>query len=282
MERLLDLSALAFFFLFVYATTNRRSVVASGSGNSSFPDGLREAQTQVFVETVHQVVQKIRKGDIDGRKWDKVALVGFSIGAIVANSISAQYPLDLSAIVLHGVSWDPSWIYPAFLSGLQQPAAQIDPDRWGQVPPQYQTQPTREARLTACFYGSFDPGVLEHDFNQRDFDSLGAAMTLTYHLVHAPEYQGPVFLGIGESKSYAGVQRVHQILLLMLRYPVDDSTFCGGTKCIGQPYEVYNRYPKATDHVVKVYKETGHLVLFHRAGLQLMEDSLHFLEAHGF
>jgi len=32
----------------------------------------------------------------------------------------------------------------------------------------------------------------------RDFDTLGAAITFTYHLVKAPEYKGPVFLGIGD------------------------------------------------------------------------------------
>ena len=152
------------------------------------------------METIHQVIQKLRSGEINQVKWKKVALVGFSIGAIVANSISQQYPADLDAIVLHGVSWDTSWIYPAFLSGLQQSAVQIDPIKWAHLPATYQTQPTRAARQAACFYGSFDPGVLEPDFLYRDFDSLGAAMTFTYHLVSAPEFHGPVFLGIGESE----------------------------------------------------------------------------------
>ena len=31
----------------------------------------------------------------------------------------------------------------------------------------------------------------------RDFDTMGAAITFTYHLVEAPEFKGPVFLGIG-------------------------------------------------------------------------------------
>ncbi|CAO1604876.1 hypothetical protein XANCAGTX0491_008417 [Xanthoria calcicola] len=231
-----------------------------GVGNSSFPDGLRESQTQVYVETVHQVIQQLRDGKVAGVKWRKIALVGFSIGGIVANSLSAQYPSDLNAIVLHGISWDTTWVYPAFLSGLQSPAARIDPGRWGSIPPQYQTQSTREAREASIFYGSFDRGILEADFYYRDFASLGAAMTFTYHLVDAPEYRGPVFLGIGEN----------------------DSTFCGGTKCIGQPYELYNRYPEASNHTVQVYESTGHLILFHHAGAQLMEDSLHFLKAHGF
>lgn len=127
--------------------------------------------------------------------------MGFSIGGIVANSISQQYPSDLDVIILHGISWNTSWIYPAFLSGLQQPAVQIDPVKWAHLPATYQTQPTLAARQAACFYGSFDPGILESDFHYRDFASLGASITFTYHLVSAPEFDGPVFLGIGESKS---------------------------------------------------------------------------------
>ncbi|KAI4259645.1 MAG: hypothetical protein L6R42_004475, partial [Xanthoria sp. 1 TBL-2021] len=197
---------------------------------------------------------------VAGVKWNKIALVGFSIGATVANSLSAQYPSDLNAIVLHGFSLDATRSYPAFLSGLQLPAAQIDPGRWGSIPPEYMTQSSREAREASLFYGSFDRGILEADFYYRDFDSLGAAMAFTYHIVDAPEYRGPVFLGIGEN----------------------DSAFCGGTKCIGQPYEVYSRYPEASDHTVKVYESTGHLILLNHAGARLKEDCLQFLKAHEF
>ncbi|KAI4268779.1 MAG: hypothetical protein LQ337_007655 [Flavoplaca oasis] len=231
----------------------------AGVGNSSFPDGLRETQTQVYVETVHQVVQQLRDGKVGGVKWNKIALVGFSIGGIVANSISAQYPSDLSAILFQGISWDTTWVFPAFISGLQAPAAQIDPERWGSIPPLYETQSTREGRETPNFYGSFDRGILETDFYYRDFDTIGAAISFTYHLVDAPEYRGPVFLGIGEY----------------------DSEFCG-IRCIGQPYEVYNRYPEASNHTVQVYENTGHQVLLHHTGTRLMEDSLHFLRSHGF
>ncbi|KAL9038901.1 MAG: hypothetical protein Q9180_002854, partial [Flavoplaca navasiana] len=169
-----------------------------GAGNSSFPDGLRETQTQVYVETVHQVVQQLRDGKVGGVKWNKIALVGFSIGGIIANSLSAQYPSDLNAILLHGISWDNTWVYPAFIAGLQAPAAQIDPERWGSIPLLYQTQSTREGREASNFYGSFDRAILEADFYYRDFDSLGTAISFAYHLVDAPEYRGPVFLGIGE------------------------------------------------------------------------------------
>lgn len=135
-----------------------------GYGNSTYPDGLLEAQTQTYVETLHQLIQKLRSGEVDGKKWTKIVFVGFSIGAITANSLANQYAADVDAIVLHGFSWDTSWIYPAFLSGLQVPARQIEPEKWGHIPATYQTQSTREGRKAACFSGSYDPDILEYDW----------------------------------------------------------------------------------------------------------------------
>ena len=110
------------------------------------------------------MIQKLRAGEVDGKKWKKIVFIGFSIGAITANSLADQYPSDVDAIVLHGFSWDISWIYPAFLSGLQVPARQIDPVKWGHIPATYQTQSTREGRKAACFSGSYDPNILEYDW----------------------------------------------------------------------------------------------------------------------
>ncbi|KAL7622051.1 hypothetical protein AAE478_007552 [Parahypoxylon ruwenzoriense] len=231
-----------------------------GNGNSTFPDGLLEAQTQMYVATIHHLIQKLRNGEVGGKTWDKIVLVGFSIGAITANSLARQYPDDLDAIVLHGISWDATWIYPAFLSGLQAPAQQVDPEKWGAIPPTYQTQSTREGRLVACFAGSYDPEIVEYDWQTRDFDTLGAAVTFTYHLVEAPEFKGPVFLGIGDQ----------------------DSTFCGGRYCREQPYAVYNKFPQAQTHDIKIYGETGHLILYHHSAVQLIADTLNFLKTHVF
>ncbi|KAI0196819.1 Alpha/Beta hydrolase protein [Xylaria flabelliformis] len=231
-----------------------------GSGNSTFPDGLFEVQTQMYVETVHHLVRKLRKGEVNGRVWNKIVLVGFSIGGMMGNSLAQQYPDDFDALVLHAISWDTSWIYPAFLSGLQAPAQQVDPKKWGHIPATYQTQSTREGRLVACFAGSYEHDVVEYDWQTRDFDTLGAAITFTFHLVEAPEYSGPVFLGLGDQ----------------------DSTFCGGRFCHEQPYALYKKFPKASTHDIKVYKETGHLILYHYSGLALIADTLAFLNSEGF
>ncbi|KAI2488250.1 Hydrolase [Pyrenophora tritici-repentis] len=229
-----------------------------GAGNSSFPDGLKEAQTETAVQAMHEVIRLIREGQYVGRQFKQMAFVGFSIGGIIANGLADKYPHDVDVYVLIGISWDLTWIYPAFLAGLQTSARTIDPDRWGHLEPFYQTQPTIEAREVACFYGDYEKDALAADFATRDFDTLGAAITFTYHLVDAPHFTGPVFLGIGEN----------------------DGTFCGGPKCGSQPYAVYDKFPTASAHDVKVYANTGHAILYHRSGPKLMEDVQSFLAAH--
>jgi pimeloyl-ACP methyl ester carboxylesterase len=150
---------------------------------------------------MHQVIVQLRAGTLfTERQWNKIVFAGFSIGGIVANSLAERYPSDVDAIVLLGISWELLWIYPAFLAGLQDAARNIDPVRWGALPSFYQTHATLATREVACFYGAFDRGALEADFAYRDFDTLGAAVTFTYHLVVAPAFSGPVFLGIGESE----------------------------------------------------------------------------------
>jgi len=52
--------------------------------------------------------------------------------------------------------------------------------------------------------------------------------------------------------------------------------------CGSQPYALYDKFPSALDHDVKVYPETGHLVLFHQSAQALMADSLAFLRKHDF
>ena len=152
---------------------------------------MLEAQTQAYVETVHHLVQLIRDGAIEGRRWDNIVLVGFSIGAIVGNSLAEQYPADLDGILLHGISWDSSWIYPSFLSGLQAPDAQIDPSRWGHIPVTYQTQSTREGRIAACFGGSYDENVLEYDWYV-ECQPPGPRESISNHHAGTPEISTPL------------------------------------------------------------------------------------------
>lgn len=229
----------------------------SGAGNSSHPHGLLEAQTATYVQTTHKVIEKVRSGELLNRIFTKVALVGFSIGGITANSLAEAYPEDADMLVLLGISWHLPYIYPSFLSGLQVAANGVDPEKWGHLEAFYQTQPSLAAREAANFNGDYDAEALEMDYETRDLDTLGAAITFSLHLVEAPDYDKPVFLGIG------GL----------------DATFCG-RECGSQPYALYDYFPAASEHIIKVYEKTGHALLYHRAAPQVMADAREFLDRH--
>lgn len=125
-------------------------------------------------------------------------MTGFSIGGTISNALADIYPKDLDAIVLHGVSWGLKWVYPAFLAGLQASGSIVDPARWGNHHAFYQAHISPAARIAACFHGTYTEEMAALDYELRDLDTLGAAISFTYHLVTAPKYTGPVFLGIGE------------------------------------------------------------------------------------
>ncbi|KAG7129015.1 hypothetical protein HYQ46_010183 [Verticillium longisporum] len=80
-----------------------------GCGNSSHPDGLFDVQTELFVQTTHQIVQSIRTENLLGQSFSKISLVGFSIGAIVASAVADKFPEDADSLVLLGITWDREW-----------------------------------------------------------------------------------------------------------------------------------------------------------------------------
>ena len=61
----------------------------------------------------------------------------------------------------------------------------------------------------------------------------------------------------------------------------EDSTFCGGVKCLQQPYGLYEKYPNAKAHDVRVYEDTGHAIMYHPTAQDLMADTVAFLRANG-
>lgn len=186
--------------LFLVNSTDICSI--AGAGNSTRPDGLVEAQVQAHVVTTHKLIELLKAGLIGSKKWTHIVGVGFSIGGATLNSLADQYPDDTEALILYGFTHNALWLYPGFLAGLQAPANQIDPEKWRDIPSTYQSTSTLQSRVVACYYGDYDQEQLVYDFENRDFDSLGAAITLVLHMSAAPEYRGHVFIGNGDRKLY--------------------------------------------------------------------------------
>lgn len=159
-----------------------------------------EAQVQAHVVTAHKLIERLKSGVLGSKRWKHIVAAGFSIGGATLNSLADQYPEDTEAIVLCGFTHNALWLYPGFLAGLQAPAKQINPGEWGDIPSTYQSTSTLQSRAVACYYGKYDHEQLVFDFENRDFDSLGAAITLGLHMLEAPEYKGHVFIGNGDRR----------------------------------------------------------------------------------
>ena len=73
------------------------------------------------------------------------------------------------------------------------------------LPNTYTTQSTPASREATVFYGDFDPEIVPLDFELRDFDTLGASISIPSHSRYVGSI-GPVFLGNGNGNGKLPVQ----------------------------------------------------------------------------
>lgn len=184
----------------IYYLPNLSLTSMKGSGQSDHPDGLFVVQTEAIIEAAQYLINLIKTGQIGGIAYQKVAYIGFSIGSVAGVSLSAQYPHAADAMILHGFSWDVTNLYPGYLAGLQAPVNTLERPEWKQYSSYYQSQSTPASRQAVVFFGDYDPAIVPVDFELRDMDALGLALSFGYHLVSAPQYTGPVFIGDGNRK----------------------------------------------------------------------------------
>jgi pimeloyl-ACP methyl ester carboxylesterase len=110
-----------------------------GAGRSSRPPSSRFGnQTHEFV--IHQVIQRLRAGAIGGRAFERVILVGNSLGSTLARMVAVRFPGDADGLILTGETSTPNWAAFAaheadYLPASQDPRfAGQDLDAGGQVP----------------------------------------------------------------------------------------------------------------------------------------------------
>jgi pimeloyl-ACP methyl ester carboxylesterase len=180
-----------------YATL---SIDRLGSGQSTRADPLLEVQTNLQAEIVHQIIGMLRRGEIGGKVFEKIAFVGHSLGSMVGLIASQRHPTDFDALVLTG--WSTNIVENALdvvIGGLL-PAALLKPLKWGHLPLTYLAfviKPTMR-RLFFGRHGSFDPAVQDHDWETRDTLTAGELVTLISGMTASPSYVGPVHVLVGE------------------------------------------------------------------------------------
>jgi pimeloyl-ACP methyl ester carboxylesterase len=177
-----------------YATLNLDRL---GIGASSHPPADALTGTSEAYVT-HQLVQLALSGGLDGEAFERVVLVGHSLGAFIAVSEAGTYG-DVSGLVLSGnihndgdpATWD------SFLSALV-PAQQVSP-RFANLPDGYFTTAPRNRNFFYYLPGA-EPAVIAIDdatretltFSEADGDDMSAA-------IHVP-----VFASVGKFDGFNG------------------------------------------------------------------------------
>ena len=122
-----------------------------GVGNSDHPDPIQVVQSGVETEIAHGLTQILRQGSCGLPAFENVVGVGHSYGSVIHFGQSVEYPSDLSAVVLTGLTNVLEGA--AFTGAAIQPAiaALNDPARFGELPFGYLVDDTAIAVQLAFF-----------------------------------------------------------------------------------------------------------------------------------
>nr|WP_312890589.1 alpha/beta fold hydrolase [Kutzneria kofuensis] len=169
-----------------------------GAGLSSHPLSL-PLTVWAEAEALHEVVGQLRSGAVGGIHFDKVVIVGHSVGSGLVASEASTYK-DVDGVVLTGVTHIPSvpalglgaalGLVPAFLSSVQNPGD----------PLYFTTKPGARGPL---FYNAedADPNVIAADEATKDQVSVPGMGTVAVFGIVAPVTLGinvPVLQAVGQ------------------------------------------------------------------------------------
>ncbi len=182
-----------------YATFNLDRI---GNGNSDHPDGnLVDLNANGYV--VLQVVQALRDGKIASTPFEKVIVVGHSMGSFSAINFASRFPGNADGIILtgfvHDVDWTFFWntLYPTVYP------TQYDP-KFAQFPyPNYLTTQPGTRGGDFFYLPNVDPALLAVDENLKQTVSMGELVSF-FNAVYdqsSKNVVGPVQIVIGQYDS---------------------------------------------------------------------------------
>lgn len=191
-------------YSYVRAATKRGYVTFNldriGNGTSDHPDGnLVDMNSNAFV--VHQVVEALRTGQVASQSFEKVIVVGHSMGSFVTIKYAGSYPGESDGIILTGYLHD---VNMDFVNASLLPAlypATLDPKFAGQFP-NYDYLTTLPGTRGGPFYylPNVNPQVLALDENLKQTTSV-AELNTGPGMIFDPislQIEGPVQVVIGE------------------------------------------------------------------------------------
>ena len=173
-----------------------------GNGASDRPPGdLVDFTVNGFV--VHQVVEALRAGEVGSTSFEKVIVVGHSMGSFTALNYVGNFPGEADGLILTGFLNDMNWPYvQAALPQVMYPAT-FDPKFAGQFPNfDYITSVPGTRGMAFYYLPNTDPGVLAVDEDLKQTVAVGELNGLL--IVYDPisfQITGPVQVVVGQYDS---------------------------------------------------------------------------------
>lgn len=169
-----------------------------GDGTSSHPvDGnTLTAESEGYV--LHQIIQKLRAGAIEGTAFNKVVTVGHSLGSVISAQEAATYH-DVSGVILSGYLHDvPPAVLASFGNGIY-PANQDPAFANSGLNDTYLT--TRPESRAPFFFNAAhtDPSVITKDEQIKQTGTTGEAAGFDAASALTPQINVPVLLAMGQN-----------------------------------------------------------------------------------
>lgn len=170
-----------------------------GNGESDHPlGGLVNLSSSAY--TIHQLIQKLRSGNLTGHAFDSIIYVGHSYGSFVGVELAADYPNDVDGVVLtgylHNINPEALLVAPTALV-----PAQLDPKFGLTFPLGYLT--TSAGMRDDLFYdvNLADPAVIAQDELEKDVFSITTVndIVLATASTKSQNITKPTLIVIGEN-----------------------------------------------------------------------------------
>ncbi len=228
-----------------------------GVGRSSKPPSVLLVDS-VEAASIHQVVDHLRAGRVGGVRFDRVVVVGHSLGSAVAALEAATYH-DVDGVVLTSITHLPSVL--ALTKGLSTSQLLTE----GSDPGYVRNQPGQRAEM---FYvrSNADPQVIATDEATKDQVSLAGTATVT-----VSGFYGPASLGID--------------VAVLLAIGAQDSPFCGSLARDCSSAEALRKgealyFSPAAELSTYVLPEAGHALALHNNSGAYREATRAWLRDH--
>lgn len=235
-----------------------------GSGQSTKPLSVTLLDS-VEAASIHQVVTHLRAGRLGLVRFDRVVLVGHSLGAGIASLEAATYH-DVDGVILTGVTHlMPPPSLARFFTSFVYPGT-LDPQlRKNGSDPGYFT--TRPGQREPAFYvtGNADPQVIATDEATKDQAAISEIAIVTVLDILGPVSLGvdvPVLLAVGNKD------------LLYCGFLARD---CSNAETLRKGEALY--FTPATQLSTYVLPESGHSIALHKNSGEYREATRAWLRA---